>query len=69
MIKVNKDRGPAISRKYNIDGEYVPRVLVMMPDGKIMHDIYPRTRHKFSAVNSGDEVAKLMRRAISERRR
>ncbi len=39
LIRVNQDKQPAISRKYNIDGEYVPRTFALGEDGKIIRDL------------------------------
>ena len=35
MIKVDKDASPAISKKYSVDGEYIPRTYFLAPDGEI----------------------------------
>ncbi len=35
MIKVDKDAEPALSKKYGLDGEYIPRTYFLTPDGEV----------------------------------
>ena len=39
LIRVNMDEQRAISRRYNIDGEYVPRTFALDEDGSIIRDL------------------------------
>ena len=39
LIRVNMDQERALSRKYNIDGEYVPRTFALDKNGEIIGDL------------------------------
>ena len=39
MIRVDKDRHPDISRRYALDGEYIPRTYFLSPQGEVWANI------------------------------
>lgn len=39
MIRLDKDKEPAISAKYRPDGDYIPRTYFLKPDGTLMPEI------------------------------
>lgn len=46
MIRLDKDQNRELSKKYALDGEYIPRTFVLRPDGTVREDIQER-RDKF----------------------
>ena len=54
LIRLNMEQQPALSRKYNVDGEYVPRTFALDEDGRIIRDLNagnPKWRHYLPANN------------------
>jgi thiol-disulfide isomerase/thioredoxin len=48
MIHVDKDKNPAVSKKYAPDGEYIPRTYFLRPDGTLAGDIHaPRDKFQY----------------------
>jgi thiol:disulfide interchange protein len=69
MVKVNTDRDPAINARYAPDGAYVPRTMVLRPNGELVAKIGgsdPRYRY-FLDYDSTRELAGVMRGAASVR--
>lgn len=69
MIKVNMDHEPEVNRKYDIDGQYVPRVFFLDPNGEVLRDIYPKGRHPYSAINTTDIILRMMGKATAKIKR
>ncbi len=65
MIKVNMDHDRETSSKYDIDGQYVPRVFFLDHEGEVLRDIYPPGRHPFSSINTTDRILDLMNKSRS----
>ncbi len=40
LIRVNKDKGKKISKLYDFDGEYIPRVFALDRSSKVIHELY-----------------------------
>jgi len=48
MIRVDKDKSPAISEKHATDGEYIPRTYFLSSEGKLEPAIHaPRENYKY----------------------
>lgn len=39
MVRVNRDHAPALSERYDVDGEYIPRTFFLSPDGLLDPEI------------------------------
>lgn len=68
MVRTDFDERQDLSVKYNVDGEYVPRTFLMVPDGKIMQSIYPRSKQPkfFLSANNPRGFLELMQAALLE---
>lgn len=42
MIRVDQDKQPNLSSKFNFDGKYIPRTFAVSPSGNIIHEMYPQ---------------------------
>ncbi len=65
MVRVNSDRQPEVGARYQPDGGYVPRTMVLRPDGRLANSLHggsPEFRH-FLDYQSTDELAAMMRGA------
>ncbi|MFQ5487323.1 MAG: thioredoxin family protein [Gammaproteobacteria bacterium] len=69
MVRVNIDEEPAISRLYMPDGDYVPRTLVLTPEGRLRDDLYPPRAYArfFLPANERTTFVHLMRAATGRR--
>jgi thiol-disulfide isomerase/thioredoxin len=48
MIRIDKDKQPAVSDKYAPDGQYIPRTYFLSPDGRLDPSIHEaRDRYKY----------------------
>jgi tetratricopeptide (TPR) repeat protein/thiol-disulfide isomerase/thioredoxin len=48
MIRIDRDRSPAVSARYAPDGDYIPRTLFLSPDGKLDTSIHaPRDQYLY----------------------
>ena len=59
LIRVNQDKEPEISKKYGLDGEYVPRSFALSSKGEIMKDLY-ENRSKFQYYLPANDPAYLV---------
>lgn len=65
MVRVNGDREPGVSARYEPDGGYVPRTMVLTPDGRVVRSLHggsPEFRH-FLDYQTTDELVAMMRGA------
>ena len=65
MIRVNVDKSPNVSAAYGFDGEYVPRTFALYPDGKVMHELYPPKKYRYSIGSNPGTLLSLMQMARS----
>lgn len=70
MVRLDKDKNPAISKQYAPDGEYIPRTYFLSSDGKLDPSIHaPRAQYKYfydeaapaSVLAGMDEALKKLR--------
>jgi len=66
MIRVDIDQNPELSRKYSVDGEYIPRTYFLYPDGRLMETIYPQIRYRFFIGSRVENVKWFMEDALDE---
>jgi protein-disulfide reductase (glutathione) len=69
MVKVNQDRDPEISARYAPDGRYIPRTMILKPNGDLatkIHGDNPTYRY-FLDYESTRELAGVMKRAAAVR--
>jgi protein-disulfide reductase (glutathione) len=69
MVKVNQDRDPEISARYAPDGLYIPRTMILKPNGELAAKIHggnPTYRY-FLDYKSTREFAGVMKRAAAVR--
>lgn len=67
MIRLDIDRNPALSARYSLDGEYVPRTYFLTPDGQIARTVTaerPRYRY-FYNENDPSSLLGGMHRALA----
>lgn len=67
MIRVNRDDAPEINELYAPDGGYVPRTVVLSPDGSVnekIHGANPNYRYFLNTFNP-DELWEIMFAAIA----
>jgi protein-disulfide reductase (glutathione) len=65
MVRVNSDEQPDISARYAPDGEYIPRTMVLRPDGALVASIHggQRSYRYFLDHDSSHELLGVMKRA------
>jgi len=68
MIRVDRDRSPGLSRRYALDGEYIPRTYFLSPQGEIDPSIQARRARCRYFYNERDPAALLagMRAALKK---
>jgi protein-disulfide reductase (glutathione) len=69
MVKINSDRDPEINARYSPDGSYIPRIMVLRPNGQLVSKLGgsdPRYRY-FLSYDSTRELAVVMKGAASLR--
>lgn len=59
MIRLDRDANRPISRRYDFDGEYIPRTFFLAPDGRIRRGIHA-TRQKFKHFFDENDPASLL---------
>ena len=65
MIRVNQDKYPSLSSKYDLDGKYVPRTFAVGPAGKILHQVYPmKSRSRYYLGTRRTDLISFMRRFV-----
>jgi thioredoxin-like negative regulator of GroEL len=67
MVRVDGDRQPRVSARYEPDGEYVPRTMVLAPNGRIVRSLHgssPEFRH-FLDYQSTSELVRMMKGAAA----
>ena len=48
MIRLDNDKHPEVSKKYAVDGNYIPRTFFLRPDGTLDESIQaPRARYRY----------------------
>jgi thiol-disulfide isomerase/thioredoxin len=65
MIRVDVDKEPELSKKYRLDGGYIPKAIALYPNGKIMHQIYPDREYKYNTGIGVGNILNLMQ-TVSE---
>lgn len=66
MVRVNRDEAEALSKQFDVDGEYIPRTFFLSPEGKLDKEIrrlgqdqaYYYDVERTSALRSGFKWAK-----------
>jgi thiol-disulfide isomerase/thioredoxin len=69
MVKVNRDKAPDINARYAPDGGYVPRTMILKPDGSLaaaIHGADPTYKYLLDYETKAELVA-VMRKAVSQR--
>lgn len=59
LMRVNKDAEPAVSKKFDNDGQYVPRTFALSSNGAILKQAYTR-RDQFAYFISADDSDDLI---------
>lgn len=64
LMRANVDQYKALSRKMSFDGEYVPRTIALSANGKVMHELYPKTGKYLYYIPHGrlDYLMQFMRK-------
>jgi thiol-disulfide isomerase/thioredoxin len=63
MIRMNQDKHPGLSSKYDFDGEYIPRTFALSPDGNILHELYPkRSKSRYYLGIRRSDLVSFMKR-------
>lgn len=67
MVKLNGEQYPEVSARYAPDGGYVPRTLVLRPDGKLIPFIHGDQQQYRYFLNYQDtqELLDVMKRALA----
>ncbi|HYD47837.1 MAG TPA: thioredoxin family protein [Terriglobales bacterium] len=60
MIRIDKDKEPAISRKYAPDGEYIPRTYFLQSDGTLLANVTEQ-RPQFKYFYNENDPQAVMR--------
>jgi thioredoxin-like negative regulator of GroEL len=65
MVRVDVDEHPNIAARYSPDGGYVPRTMILRPDGSLIKDIRgPHKQYRYNLEESKpDELLDVMREA------
>jgi thioredoxin-like negative regulator of GroEL len=66
MVRVDVDEHPNLSARYSPDGSYVPRTMVLRPDGSLISDIQgsqAKYRYNLEDTTPG-ELIDFMRQAV-----
>jgi thiol:disulfide interchange protein len=65
MVRVDVDEYPSIANRYSPDGRYVPRTMVLRPNGSLITDIHgSQEEHRYNLENTTpDELLDVMREA------
>jgi protein-disulfide reductase (glutathione) len=69
MVKVNTDKSPEINTRYVPDGGYVPRTMVLKPDGSLITSIRgsdPKYKY-FLSYDTKKELLAVLKSAASHR--
>lgn len=69
MVRFNADDAPDLSYYYGPDGEYIPRVMVLKPDGSLVTELSRDSGEYRYYVDSDSDgaLSDLMRRAVQVR--
>ncbi|MBT3256234.1 MAG: DUF4124 domain-containing protein [Deltaproteobacteria bacterium] len=63
MIRINQDRYPSLSSKYDLDGKYIPRTFALSPDGNILQKLYPRkSKSRYYLGSRRSDLVSFMKR-------
>lgn len=60
LIRANKDTSEKISKKYDFDGEYIPRVIALDGKAEVLHKLY-NTDKRFAYFNPTRSHSKFLR--------
>ena len=65
MIRVERDGNPELSQAYALDGEYIPRTFLLLPDGEVLDQLDTgRAEFRyFLDEYEPDQLLELMQRA------
>jgi thiol:disulfide interchange protein len=65
MVRVDVDQHPEIANRYSPDGRYVPRTMVLRPNGTLITSIHgSQEEHRYNLESTTpDELISFMRRA------
>ena len=68
MVRLNKDEHPAVSAKYAVDGEYIPRTFFLSADGELDKDIHEQRDKYRYFYNTGapDSLLRGMGEALKK---
>lgn len=68
MVRVDGDKNQELSKKYALDGAYIPRTYVLAPSGTVDTDIHaPREQYKyFYDERNPDSVLAAMNAAVKK---
>ncbi len=67
MIKANVDKDTELSKKYDLDGGYVPRTFVLDEKGEVVKELYPEKPkwRYFLPSDSSPYLSAFMKRAAT----